>query len=270
MITKASYTSTTTMSVSAPTNQSSSAQAPRPRNRKKAAPEPEALYRGDISSLPAAAQTPATTGSKRQAQDRAEDEPRKRKRVNVNNSSSLATTTFQTQTPTSTTVTAMSAPGQGSKLAGRQQEGETPVALLEFTTLPTTSLYKYAIQYDLVPIIYPTPLSADDPPPPAALLDPARMASRAPSPAPMTTPANRPQRRSRESKEASRRRSSRLLEEESRTELEQTPVLNDVREMHGVLATLAARHFRETNVREVDTLAAFMCAVKARTSGRWK
>ena len=79
----------------------------------------------------------------------------------------------------------------------------------------------------------------------------------------LTTPANRP-RRSRESKEASRRRSTRLLEEEARAEMERAPVLNDVREIHGVLATLATRHFRETSFREVETLSAFMCAVKAR------
>lgn len=99
------------------------------------------------------------------------------------------------------------------------------------------------------------------------------MASRAPTPQPLmtlsATPANRPQRRSRESKEASRRRSSRLLEEETRVGLEQAPVLADVGEIHNVLANIAQRHFKESTVKEVDTLASFMCAVKAK-GGRWR
>lgn len=136
----------------------------------------------------------------------------------------------------------------------------------EFSTLPTSALYQYIMQYDLVPVIYPTPLTAEDPPPPIALLDSARMASRAPTPAPLipvSTPANRP-RRSRETKEASRRRSTRLLEEELRGGMEQVPVLADIAELHNVLATIAQRHFRESSIREVDTLASFMGAVKTR------
>ena len=42
------------------------------------------------------------------------------------------------------------------------------------------------------------------------------------------------------------------------------PVYGDIAEVNGVLAGIAERHFREVEVREVDTLAAFMCAVKAR------
>lgn len=88
------------------------------------------------------------------------------------------------------------------------------------------------------------------------------MTSRAASPlATSTTPANRP-RRARDSKEASRRRSSRLLEEELRAGVGQPPVLADVGEIHNVLATIVARHCGELAVKEVDTLASFMCAVK--------
>ena len=43
------------------------------------------------------------------------------------------------------------------------------------------------------------------------------------------------------------------------------PLHSDVSEVGGVLATIAARHFREQEVKEVDTLAAFMCAVKAKS-----
>lgn len=49
---------------------------------------------------------------------------------------------------------------------------------------------------------------------------------------------------------------------------EQAPVLADVAELHGVLATLAQRHFVESSVKEVDVLTGFMGAVRART-GRW-
>ena len=42
------------------------------------------------------------------------------------------------------------------------------------------------------------------------------------------------------------------------------PVYGDLAEVNGVLAGIAERHFREYEVKEVDTLAAFMCAVKAK------
>jgi len=51
--------------------------------------------------------------------------------------------------------------------------------------------------------------------------------------------------------------------------LEQVPVLADVGEIHNVLANIAQRHFKESMVKEVDTLASFMCAVKAK-GGRWR
>lgn len=93
------------------------------------------------------------------------------------------------------------------------------------------------------------------------------MASRAPSPDPTPTPANRPKR----GKDTSRRRSTRLLEEEMRG-LDQVPVLADIGELHGVLATIAQRHFRDASVREVDTLSSFISAVKTRggVHGRWR
>jgi hypothetical protein len=102
-------------------------------------------------------------------------------------------------------------------------------------------------------------LSVHDPPPPPSLLEPARSSSRGTSPiAAVSTPANRPRR---ESREQSRRRSSRLLEEEGRT---RTPVLADVAEVQNVLAGIAQRHFEGQVVKEVDSLASFMCAVKGK------
>lgn len=46
--------------------------------------------------------------------------------------------------------------------------------------------------------------------------------------------------------------------------MEPVPVLADVSALHGVLATIAARHFRESSVREMDTLLSFLGAVKGR------
>ena len=43
-----------------------------------------------------------------------------------------------------------------------------------------------------------------------------------------------------------------------------TPVLADVAEVQSVLAGIAQRHFESQVVKEVDSLASFMCAVKGR------
>lgn len=116
------------------------------------------------------------------------------------------------------------------------------------------------MQYDLVPDVEPSPLAADDPPPPTALLRPRsrRHADTAsPGPAVPVTRANRPRR-----EVPARRRSARLVEDSGAEPI--VPVLADVHEVHGMLAQVAQRHFREHSVREVDTLASFMCAVKAK------
>lgn len=48
----------------------------------------------------------------------------------------------------------------------------------------------------------------------------------------------------------------------------------DIEELHGVLASIVERHFRETTPingrEEVDTLAAFMCAVEKSKGGKIK
>ncbi|KAF8912883.1 hypothetical protein CPB84DRAFT_1759770 [Gymnopilus junonius] len=160
---------------------------------------------------------PASTGMKRQAADKAEGEPRvKRKRVETNQVASTS----------------------GKKDAA---EPEPRKSLVEFQKMSTSMLHRYLMQYSIVPRVYPSPLSPEDPPAPSSLADPERQTPRPPSP-----PA-----------EAQiRRRSSRLLEEEPPTRV---PILADIVEVHG-------RHFREvTSVNsrdEVDTLASFMCAVE--------
>jgi hypothetical protein len=129
---------------------------------------------------------------------------------------------------------------------------------MDFSTLPVDALHRYLAQYDLIPVVHPSPLSAHDPPAPPSLLDPIGESSRGPSPPVLNTLANRPRR---ESREQSRRRNSRLLEEEGRV---RTPVLADVAEVQSVLAGIAQRHFESQVVKEVDSLASFMCAVKGR------
>ncbi|KAH9964513.1 hypothetical protein BC827DRAFT_938468 [Russula dissimulans] len=131
---------------------------------------------------------------------------------------------------------------------------------MDFSTLPVEALHRYLVQYDLIPVVHPSPLSVHDPPPPPTLLGPIPNSSRGPSPPAVTTPANRPRR---ESREQGRRRSSRLLEEEGRV---RTPVLADVAEVQSVLANIAQRHFESQVVKEVDSLASFMCAVKGRVA----
>ena len=128
----------------------------------------------------------------------------------------------------------------------------SPPRQVDFTTLPLEALHRYLVQYDLIPMVHPSPLTIHDPPPPPSLLEPpTQSSSRAVTP----TPANRPRR------ESSRRRSSRFLEEEARM---RTPVLADVGEVQTVLANIAQRHFESQIVKEVDSLASFMCAVKGK------
>ncbi|KAJ7771934.1 hypothetical protein DFH07DRAFT_211506 [Mycena maculata] len=201
----------------------------RPQARKKA--NDDAAYFGP----------PTTTGAKRHAADKVEGEPRvKRKRADP----ALAVATSR-----------------------RDMDPDSRVSLVEFIKMPTPVLYRYLTQFDLVPPVYPSPLLASDPPPPAALDNPLRQPSRAPSPPP-ATPANRPRR---ESKEQTRRRSSRLVEEEMST---RPPILADLDELHSVLAGIAERHFRDmasiNGREEVDTLASFMCAVEKAKGGKNK
>ncbi|KAJ6626968.1 hypothetical protein B0H10DRAFT_1997472 [Mycena sp. CBHHK59/15] len=198
----------------------------RPQARKKA--NDDAAYFGPPT---------ATAGAKRHAADKIDGEPRvKRKRVDAAGAST------------------------------RRDDADARVSLVEFIKMPTPVLYRYLMQFDLVPAVYPSPLLASDPPPPAVLDRPLRQPSHAPSPPP-ATPANRPRRESKE-QSATRRRSSRLVEEEVASRV---PILADGDELHAVLAGIAERHFRElasiNGREEVDTLASFMCAVEKAKGG---
>ncbi|KAI0077426.1 hypothetical protein K474DRAFT_1085867 [Panus rudis PR-1116 ss-1] len=186
-------------------------------------------------------------GMKRGAGDRAEGEPRmKRKRVDASANHNA---------PSSSAA---------RRAAERSNDVDGKLSLIDFHSLPTSVLFRYLAQYQLIPEVDPPPSSAADPPPPMLLLHPRGSQHSADSPPPPTlppTPANRP-RREASASASNRRRSSRLLEDDRRPHL--TPVLADVGEVHNVLATIAERHFREHAVKEMDTLTTFMCAVKAK------
>lgn len=189
---------------------STSGSRSRPQARKK--PNDDAAYFG-------------VAGTKRQAVDRAEGEPRvKRKRVEHG--------------------TAV------GRRADKSADNELKSAI-DFRNMPTAGLYRYLSHFNLIPPVYPPPLTAADPPSPDSLLDPVRQNPRGPSPFTIPTSGNRPKR---DTKDPSRRRSSRLLEEsESRT-----PILADITEIHAILAAIAERHFQDHAVSEIDTLASFM------------
>jgi hypothetical protein len=134
---------------------------------------------------------------------------------------------------------------------------------IDFATLPLDAIHRYLTQFDIVPDIEPMATTAFDPPPPSFLLRTRghRMSSTSPAPHPLPpTPANRPRREL--STSANRRRSSRLLDDDRPPSV--TPVLSDIQQVHKALAQVVERHFRDHAVKEVDTLASFMCAVKAK------
>lgn len=134
-------------------------------------------------------------------------------------------------------------------------EGSLGRVQIDFKSLPLTTLHRYISHFNLIPPINPSPLTLADPPTPAFLMEPMPHLSRALSPLVFPTPANRPRR---DPKDPSRRRSSRLLEENET----RTPVMADVAEVHTLLATLAERHFQEHVVNEIDALASFMVKTK--------
>ncbi|KAH7884012.1 hypothetical protein F5I97DRAFT_1633940 [Phlebopus sp. FC_14] len=172
---------------------------------------------------------PPSTATKRLAVDRADGEPRvKRKRVE-------------------STARNMDKPAA---------DAEEDRSCIDFKGIPTTTLHRYISHFSIIPVIHPSPLTAADPPAPSFLLEPARHSSRGLSPLVVPTPANRPRR---EPKDQSRRRSSRLLEENE----VRTPILADVAEVHTILANIAEKHFQEDMVNEIDTLAAFMVKTKS-------
>lgn len=133
------------------------------------------------------------------------------------------------------------------------------VLQMDFSQLPTNAIYRYLTHNNLIPHIYPSPLSAYDPLPPSSLLGPVRTMPEHRSPPPQITPANRPRRASRDNTGSARRRSARLQEDEGIDVEGRTPVLADVAGLHGVLAKIAQEDFVGNDVvREADILGMFV------------
>lgn len=217
---------------------------PRPQVRKK--PNDDAAYTGPSAAALAAAGSGAQA-TKRQATERVEGEPRnKRKKVETIVSNQNRPVIDQMSEPRTSLVSQCQT--FHSPLGAHQR------AQVEFNKLSIAELHRYLTQFNIVPIVRPSPLLVDDPPAPVTLANPARAILRETSPG-ISMPANRSWREG-------RRRSSRLADDEG----ERTAVMADVEEVHTVLAGIAERHFRETlsisGREEVDTLASFMCAVE--------
>ncbi|KAI0809076.1 hypothetical protein BC629DRAFT_1086102 [Irpex lacteus] len=209
----------------------------------------DAAYHGVIPSG-------ALAGSKRAAGDKAEGEPRmKRKRLEPTGAAGNG-------------VSSSTAGTLGRKLNNTNEaEKDGKPSMIDFSTLPIDAIHRYLTQFDIVPDIEPMATTAFDPPPPSTLLRHRGHGSNSASPVPQPlppTPANRPRREL--SASANRRRSSRLLEDDRAPPV--APVLSDVAEVHRTLAHVVERHFRDHAVKEVDTLASFMCAVKAKARMR--
>ncbi|KAK1221445.1 hypothetical protein PQX77_015752 [Marasmius sp. AFHP31] len=144
------------------------------------------------------------------------------------------------------------------------------ISLIDFPSLPAPFIHRYLNHFDLVPAIRPLPITAEVPPPPYTLLNPHQYyVPDSPSRQPSPTPANRPRRNL-----ATRSTSTPTGQIPLPT---RAPILADVAELNVVLAKLVENHFRTAyggggdgghsgvNIsgrEEVDTLAAFMCAVE--------
>ncbi|KAH9949494.1 hypothetical protein B0H21DRAFT_117343 [Amylocystis lapponica] len=233
-----------------PTSSSSRSRTQASRKRPNATADDAAYH----ASASVSASAGVGAGSKRTAVDRAEGEPRvKRKRVDGG-------------AATNVSAGIGAAGGSAVTSAARRErvDGDARHYRINFATLPTDALYRYLVHFDLVPEVDPSPLVADDPPAPSSLLRPRSHAHRhastaSPGPSHHITPANRPRREA-----VGRRRSARLVEDEQGPDMSTLPVLADIEDVRATLAAVAQRHFREHAVPEVDTLASFMCAVKAK------
>ncbi|KAG7100101.1 hypothetical protein E1B28_001881 [Marasmius oreades] len=156
-------------------------------------------------------------------------------------------------------------------LSGLQQRGGS--SLIDFTSFPSPFIHHYLNHFDLVPLIRPIPTSTEHPPPPYTLLNPHQYQY------PYQYQYQNPyQHIHPPSSRLSRSTASAQIPIPTRT-----PILADVAELHGVLATLVERHFINSMYtggggggggvgddsskgisgrEEVDTLVAFMCAVE--------
>ncbi|KAI0035287.1 hypothetical protein K488DRAFT_68566 [Vararia minispora EC-137] len=211
--------------VSAPQIQQTSSSSSRSRTNARKKPNDDAPYPAPASS----------SGQKRNA-DRADGESRTKRTKRTDD------------IPSYSAMQLSSVPSQRLGRLDGEQHGSlrhgtnvlSNIIQFDFSSLSTEELHRYLCQHDLVPSLFPSPLTAHDPPPPAALLSPRR------SPSPLHA-ARDPS--------SGRRRSSRMVDDHP---LARTPILADVQAVHGALAQVAQRHAEMVGVRETDTLAAFV------------
>lgn len=166
--------------------------------------------------------------------------------------------------------------GSNAKRARRDDFGGVNaeyISKVDFTLLSNNELRQYMDKHDLVPHIHPLPSSSLTPPPPTHLMNPQPMIPRrelSPSPSlGLSTGGIPPAARRRESRlTKDRRRSTRLVEEESGWKEMRKPILSDMDDAHNAMAVICQRHYdRENQVRENEVITAFLFA--ARNQGRF-
>ncbi|KAF9651290.1 hypothetical protein BDM02DRAFT_3127045 [Thelephora ganbajun] len=169
-----------------------------------------------------------------------------------------------------------------------QELAALPPSLIDFATLPREVVHQYLVQFDITPILHPSPISVLSPPPPEALLDPQHgQPMKFPSPtATGTTPANHstqrhhhhqlinpnrptPQQQDHSIFSAKHYRSVDDDEDSTGPSSHRTATLADIADLDIVLARLAERHFRDESVHELDTLATFLALVKNSANGKY-
>ncbi|KAF9785901.1 hypothetical protein BJ322DRAFT_1020077 [Thelephora terrestris] len=164
-----------------------------------------------------------------------------------------------------------------------QELAALPPSLVDFTTLPREVVQQYLVQFDITPVLHPSPISAMSPPPPETLLGPQPgRPIRFPSPTATvamledddgqqhhqitnTNVRPSPQQRQPDRSMFSVKHHCSPDDEDDvagSSSFHRTVTLADIADLDIVLARLAERHFREGPVHEMDTLATFLALVK--------
>lgn len=145
---------------------------------------------------------------------------------------------------------------------------EEYVSKVDFTLLSDNELRQYMDKHDLVPHIFPLPSSSLTPPPPTHLMNPPPMIPRrelSPSPSLGLSTGGIPpgvRRRGDSRLTKDRRRSSRLVEEESGWREMRKPILSDIDDAHNSMAVICQRHYDRESLRENDVVTAFLFAAR--------
>ena len=141
-------------------------------------------------------------------------------------------------------------------------------------------MHQYLVQFDITPMLHPSPISALSPPPPETLLDPQPgqpIKFHSPTTT-VTTPADHnahhrvadpnrptPQQQQHDHSIFSARHYRSVDDDEDSAgppSSHRTATLADIADLDIVLARIAERHFRDESVHDLDTLATFHALVK--------